>query len=187
MGGFRVPIMSATIIEPFPFGVPHTTTSNGCCEVTIPHGKWWLYHAIMMTSSNGNIFRVTGPLCGEFPTKRPVTRGVDVFFDLRFNKQSWGWWFVTPSCSLWRHCNDIIDISVLALFFLYRFAGWLHGMEAISALLAFFRGTHQWPIVSLAKSQRDGVVIFSLTLVWTSCWTNSRVKWIPLKQLPSSL
>ena len=41
-----------------------------------------------MTSSNGNIFRVTGPLCGEFtgpgefPTQRPVTRSFDVFFDL---------------------------------------------------------------------------------------------------------
>ena len=39
----------------------------------------------MMTSSNGNIFRVTGPLCGEFtgpgefPTQRPVTRSFDVF------------------------------------------------------------------------------------------------------------
>ena len=31
-----------------------------------------------MTSSNGNIFRVTGPLCGEFPSQRPVTRGFDV-------------------------------------------------------------------------------------------------------------
>ena len=47
---------------------------------------------IMMTSSNGNIFRVTGPLCGEFtgpgefPTQRPVTRSFDVFFDLRLNK-----------------------------------------------------------------------------------------------------
>ena len=41
---------------------------------------------VMMTSSNGNIFRVTGPLCreftgpGEFPTQRPVTRSFDVFF-----------------------------------------------------------------------------------------------------------
>ena len=26
----------------------------------------------MMTSSNGNISRVTGPLCGEFPSQRPV-------------------------------------------------------------------------------------------------------------------
>ena len=72
-------------------------------------------HSCMMTSSNGNIFRVTGPLCGEFtgpgdfPTQRPVTRSFDVFFDLRLNKrlskQSWGWWFETPSWSLWRHGN----------------------------------------------------------------------------------
>ena len=70
----------------------------------------------MMTSSNGNIFRVTGPLCGEFtgpgefPTQRPVTRSFDVFFDLRLNKrlskQPWGWWFETSSWSLWRQCNE---------------------------------------------------------------------------------
>ena len=68
-----------------------------------------------MTSSNGSIFRVTGPLCGEFtgpgefPTQRPVTRSFDVFFDLclnkRLSKQPWGWWFETPSLSLWHHCN----------------------------------------------------------------------------------
>ena len=40
----------------------------------------------MLTSSNGNIFRVTGPLCGEFPAQRPVTRSFDVFFDLRFEE-----------------------------------------------------------------------------------------------------
>ena len=67
----------------------------------------------IMTSSNGNIFRVSGPLCGEFtgpgdfPTQGPVTRSFDVFFDLRLNKplskQSWGWWFETLSRSLWRH------------------------------------------------------------------------------------
>ena len=72
----------------------------------------------MMTSSNGNIFRVTGPLCGEFtgpgefPAQRPVTRSFDVFFHLRLNKrlskQPWGWWFETPGLSLWRHRN--VDI-----------------------------------------------------------------------------
>ena len=72
----------------------------------------------MMTSSNGNIFRVTGPLCGEFtgpgefPTQRPVTRSFDVFFDLRLNKrlskQPWGWWFETLSWSLWRHRNGLV-------------------------------------------------------------------------------
>ena len=50
------------------------------------------------------------PVTGEFPSQRPVTRSFDVFFDLRSNKrmskQSWGWWFETPSRSLWRHCND---------------------------------------------------------------------------------
>ena len=74
----------------------------------------------MMTSSNGNIFRVTrllalcvgkSPVTGEFPAQRPVTRSFDVFFDLRLNKrlskQSLGWWFETLSCSLWRHRNKM--------------------------------------------------------------------------------
>ena len=69
-----------------------------------------------MTSSNGNIFRVTGlcagnsPVPGEFPAQRQVTRSFDVFFHLRLNKrlskQSWGWWFETPSCPLSRHRNN---------------------------------------------------------------------------------
>ena len=77
----------------------------------------------MMTSSNGNIFRVTGPLCGEFtgpgefPAQWPVTQSFDVFFDLRLNKRlskhPWGWWFETPPWSLWRQCNEILH------FFLY--------------------------------------------------------------------
>ena len=68
-----------------------------------------------MTSSNGNIFRVTGPLCGEFtgpgefPAQRPVTRSFDVFLDLhpnkRLSKQWRGWWFETQLCPLWRHRN----------------------------------------------------------------------------------
>ena len=49
----------------------------------------------MMTSSNGNIFCVTGPLRGEFigpgefPAQRPVTRSFDVFFDWRLNIYGW--------------------------------------------------------------------------------------------------
>ena len=65
----------------------------------------------MMTSSNGNIFRVTGHLCGEFPAQRPVSWGLNVFFDLSLNEQlnthSWGWWFQTPSHPLWRQSNDM--------------------------------------------------------------------------------
>ena len=51
------------------------------------------------------------PVTGEFPAQRSVTRSFDIFFDLclnkRLSKQSWGWRFETPSCSLWRHCNDL--------------------------------------------------------------------------------
>ena len=40
----------------------------------------------------------------------PVTRSFDVFFDLCLNKRlsepSGGWWFETPSRSLWRHYNE---------------------------------------------------------------------------------
>ena len=69
----------------------------------------------MMTSSNGNIFRVTGlcagnsPVAVEFLTQRPVTRSFDVFFDLRLNERlckSWCWWFEMPSRPLWHHSND---------------------------------------------------------------------------------
>ena len=47
------------------------------------------YFTENMMSSNGNIFRVTGTLWGEppvtggFPSQRPVTRSVDIFFDQR--------------------------------------------------------------------------------------------------------
>ena len=85
-----------------------STRFTHCCA-------WLWFASNMMTSSNGNIFRVAGPLCGEFtgprwiPAQRPVTRSFDVFFDVRLNKrlskQSWGWWFETPSHPLWRHSN----------------------------------------------------------------------------------
>ena len=78
--------------------------------------RWTGY--IMMTSSNGNIFRITGlcarnsPVSSEFPSQRPVTLSFDVFFDLvlnkRLSKQSRRQWFETPSHLLCRHCNDDI-------------------------------------------------------------------------------
>ena len=69
----------------------------------------------------GNMFRVTGHLCGEFtgcrgiPAKLPVTRSFDVFFDLQLNrrlgKRSWDWWFETPSRSSWSHCNGLPNVE----------------------------------------------------------------------------
>ena len=76
----------------------HVTVKSGSDQ----HGVCWRIGAYLaiLTSSNGNIFRVTGHLCreftgpGEFPAQRLVTRSFDGFFDLRLNKrlskQSWG-------------------------------------------------------------------------------------------------
>ena len=73
-----------------------------------PQPPWWR-HQMETFSALLAICAGNSPVSGDFPAQRPVTRSFDVFFDLRLNKrlskQWWGWWFETPSCSLWRHCN----------------------------------------------------------------------------------
>ena len=74
--------------------------------------KWLSYwrhqmeiYSLLLTLCAGN-----SPVTGEFPSQRSVTRSFNVSFHLRLNKrlskQSRGWWFETPSRSLWRHCSD---------------------------------------------------------------------------------
>ena len=81
----------------------------------------------MMTSSNGNIFRVTGPLSGKFIGHRwfPLTKASDAelwFYYLglnnRLSKQFTRRWFDTPSCSLWHHYN-LTHISIVWLRIIY--------------------------------------------------------------------
>ena len=73
----------------------------------------------MMTSSNGNIFRVTGPLCGEFTGHRriPHTKAsdadlCDVFFDLRPNN---GWVNDREAGDLRRHRGHY-DVTVMCFW-----------------------------------------------------------------------
>ena len=138
----------------------------------------------MTTSSNGNIFRVIGHLCEEFtglrwsPRQRPVTRNFDIFFDLRLNKrlskQTWGWWFETPSQPLWRHsnvfisssvtsmvmtfhCDDVVmgamasQITSLTIVYSIVYSGTDQRKHQSSASLAFVRGIHQGPVNSPHK------------------------------------
>ena len=71
--------------------------------------SWWRHQmetfSALLAICAGNL-----PVPGEFPAQRPVTRNFDVFFDMGLNrrlcKQLWGWWFETPSRSLWRHTID---------------------------------------------------------------------------------
>ena len=73
--------------------------------------KSWWRHQMETFSALLAICAGNSPVPGEFPTQRPVTRSFHVSSDLRLNKplskQSWGWWFETPSWSLWRQCNEL--------------------------------------------------------------------------------
>ena len=70
----------------------------------------------MMTSSNGNIFRVTGPLWGEFTGDRwtPLTKASDAELwcflssvpEQMVEKPLRRRWFETSLRSLWRHCDE---------------------------------------------------------------------------------
>ena len=94
------------------------------------YNSWWR-HQMETFSALLAICAGNSPVPGEFPAQRPVTRSFDVFFDLRLNKrlskQSWDWWFETPSRPLWRHCNvlegmacDLISTASLPQSFLTR-------------------------------------------------------------------
>ena len=71
----------------------------------------------MMTSSNGNIFRVTGPLCGEFTGHRwiPLTKASDV--------ELWCFLWSVPWINVWvnnceagdlRHHPAHYDVTVMS-------------------------------------------------------------------------
>ena len=100
-----------------------------------------VYRIPIMTSSNGNIFRVTGPLCEDFTGVRgihrsPVNspqkgqwRGTLMFslicaLNKRLSKHLWGWWFETPSRSLWRHCNEMV-LSEIKTWISNRVGQWV--------------------------------------------------------------
>ena len=121
-----------------------------------------------MTSSDGHIFRVTGPLCGEFtawwrhqmkkfsallaicagnssvpgefPAQRPVTGSFNVFFDLRLNKQL--------SKQSW---------------------GWWFEMLP-RPLWGHCNGS---PGNSPHKGQWRGALMFSLICAWINSWVNN--------------
>ena len=108
--------------------------------------SWWR-HQMETFSALLAICAGNSPVTGEFPAQKPVTRSFDVFFDLRLNerlsKQSWGWWFETPSCPLWRHSNVLLGqlydcLSVSELI-------WIHVMS----------WTYWWIIIQPRQNKRQ--------------------------------
>ena len=59
---------------------PCRRIARGLLNIDIFPGLLLEFAYVMMTSSNGSIFRVTGPLCGEFTGHRwiPLTKASDV-------------------------------------------------------------------------------------------------------------
>ena len=106
--------------------------------------SWWRHqmetYSVLLAISAGN-----SPVTGEFPAQRSVTRNFDVFFDQRLNKrlnkQSWGWWFETPPCPLWHHCNiesislTVNGISLQAIMFVWPWCLlWLFLVPSVAAI-----------------------------------------------------
>ena len=112
----------------------------------------------MMTSFNGNIFRVTGPLCGEFTGHRriPLTKTSDA--------ELWCFLWTAPLINSWVNISDtgilrrhrahydviVMDVKSPKHSFLFLrdhpwaachvITWWRHQMETYSALLALCAG-----------------------------------------------
>ena len=148
---------------------------------------WWR-HQMETFSALLAICAGNSPVPGEFPTQRPVTRSFDVYFDLRPNKwlskQSWGWWFETLSCSLWRHRNDewvACLMMAMATEVLFGKAFLLSNLQFcvdpcmfvlnhddvtkwkhFPRYWPFVRGIHRSPVNSPHKGQWRGALMLSL-------------------------
>ena len=112
-------------------GANYARFNHTTFEINIWMRRAYMHHR--MTSSNGNMFRVTGHL----PAQRPVTRSFDVLFDLGLNKQltqqSWGRWFETLSRPLWRRCNEWTTSSLFQVM-----ASWRTDNKSLTKILLLY-------------------------------------------------
>ena len=110
------------------YRLPHVTVDHSISSISWMMYNWhititkhnktlcisWWRHQMETFSALLGLCVGNSPVTGEFSSQRPVTRSFDVFFYLCLNtqlsKQSWGWWFETPSRPLWRHCNALHGI-----------------------------------------------------------------------------
>ena len=158
---------------------------------------WWR-HQMETFSALVALYAGNSPVTGEFPAQRPVMRIFDVSLDLRLNKrlskQSSGWWFQTPSHSLWRHRNGHIileelevhpshynDVIISAMAsqitrnstaYSTVCSGWHERKHRNSRYWPFVRGIDRWPVDSLHKT------LVTRRVIWwhVTCWTDL-VQW----------
>ena len=119
------------------------------------------------------------PVPVEFLAQRPVTRSFDVFLDLRLNKrlskQSWGWWFETPSRPLWRHCNDQHCICCYDIcWHREEIGGIWHEASLYTHFIWNFNSYETWNVE--CNSMRI-IMNFCAILTWNLIWFVSIVRW----------
>ena len=105
------------------------------------------------------------------PRTKASDAELNVFFDLRLNKrlskQSLGWWFETPSCSLWRHCKEeLIECFGNNKTFGYRKRVWKMNRKIISEGEII----RIWPATRWVKIKRPQPICISI--VWRDHFTN---------------
>ena len=129
----------------------------------------------MMTSSNGNIFHVTGPLCGECKRTFEInTRLASV--TMVFSRRLPLLWNFHPHC-----CPIDGDIPPWRIFVPFPLAflhecftpWWRHQMETFSVLLALCAGNS--PITGEFPAQRPVTRSFDVSFdrAWINCWVNN--------------
>ena len=121
----------------------------------------------MMTSSNGNISSVTGPLWGESNGHLwiPLAKAVDAerwFFCAWTNR-----WANHPDADDLRRHRAHYDVTVMHSW-------WRHQMETFSALLAICAGNSPVTVTSPHKGQWRGALMLSLICAWINDWVNNR-------------
>ena len=125
--------LNVSVSNTFRFHLVRDSTAFYDISLCFILDAWWWRHQMETSSALLALCAGTSPVTGEFPSQRPVARSFDVFFDLRrnklFSKQSWRWWFETPSRSLWRqrHGNLPGDFlySVFKVELLFVIKQWL--------------------------------------------------------------
>ena len=118
----------------------------------------------MMTSSIGNIFRVTGPLCGEFTGHRwiPRTKASDA--------KLWCSLWYAPEYTIVRMVNlrrhrahyDVIVMIKYKMIIHNDVIKWKH----FPRYWPFVRGIHRSPVNSPHKGQWRKALMFSLICAW---------------------
>ena len=148
----------------------------------------WMEIMIMMTSSYGNIFRVTGPLWGESTCHRwiPLTKVSE--------PQLWCFLSSVPEQTVEQTIEMLVIWEVIGLImmslqwfhevWIWHIGNWIiintwwcHDVETFSSLLSLCEGYHLW--ISLIEGQYCGALILIVVFKYdkaVNSWVSSDLK-----------